>query len=60
MFLSFFFFLSFLSFRATPAAYKGSQAKSQFRAVAVAYATATPDPQPTERDQGSSWQPHGF
>ena len=41
---SFFFFLVFCLFRATPAAYGGSQARSLIGAVAYVTATATQHP----------------
>ena len=41
-----FLFVCFLPFRATPAAYVGSQARGQIRAIAVSlqHTTAMPDP----------------
>ena len=65
------FFLSYVLFRATPAAYGGFQARGQIGAVASglhqSYSNArselhlqpTPDPQPTERGQGSNLKPRG-
>ena len=42
--LFFFFFLSFVFFRATPTAHAGSQARGPIGVTAYARATATPDP----------------
>ena len=72
-FPSFFLFFFFFLFRAAPAAYGGSQARSQIGPVATGpylgseprlpsspQLTATPDPYPTERGQGSNPHPHGY
>ena len=62
VFLSFFFFLSFLlsflSFKATPEAYGGSQARGriQLSLPAHATATATPDPSHICDPYHSSWR----
>ena len=62
----------FFSFKATPMAYGGFQARGIIRAVATAYSTATAmplwpipqitttqDPWPAEWGQGANTQPHG-
>ena len=60
LFFGFFFFI----FRATPAAYGGSQARaasvrSELHLWPTPQPTAMPDPEPTERGQGSNPSPQG-
>ena len=55
-FILFFFFFIFCLYRATPAAYRGSQARGLIRAAAAAYARATAKPDPSRDLHHSSRQ----